>query len=154
VSVTKRKPSEQRERRYIVEFVNSHFPSALWRGFNVPVTPISDEMRKRYPDVSSRYFTRFRKYADAIVVTDDEVLILEAKLRHPIEALGQLLVYVYWSYQVPELRRFRPRKHVGAIVAPLDDQFLRIPMEQAGFRLYIFKPKWAMDYLREKGFAI
>jgi hypothetical protein len=136
--ISSRKKSVQVERRYVVEAVKKYWPNALRVYYNHPITPISNELRRRFPGVSDRYFTKYRRYVDAVVITDQELLLIEAKIRRPIDGLGQLLLYRHYAAQN---------------MTPKEDPYL-IPVAQAnGFRVMIVKTDNSQEYLQEKRFV-
>jgi hypothetical protein len=151
--ISSRKKSVQVERRYVVEAVKKYWPNALRVYYNHPITPISNELRRRFPGVSDRYFTKYRRYVDAVVITDQELLLIEAKIRRPIDGLGQLLLYRHYAAQNPELKPFASKRIIPVLMTPKEDPYL-IPVAQAnGFRVMIVKTDNSQEYLQEKRFV-
>ena len=151
---TSRKKSEQVERRYIKEFAYKVYPNALWIGFEVPITPIPPAFRRQFPSASPKSFTRYRRHCDAVIITETEILLVEAKIRRPIDGLGQLLLYRHYAPTAEAVKRWHPRTIVPVIVSPKNDPFLIPVCASNGFRYIIYETNKSVQYLTEKGFVL
>lgn len=145
----RRRPYRQIERRYVVEYVTNRFPDRVWAGFNVRLGPPPDELRKRYPGVPATHFKVWTPTADAVVVTKTRIYIVEAKIRNPRQAMGQLLDYARRLPETPELQRFMGREIVKLLVVPFDDPELRQTCAMYGVQMETFIRPWVVDYMRE-----
>jgi len=145
----KRRPYRHVERRYIVEYVTNKFPNRIWAGFNIRLGLPPDELRKRYPNIPESHFKVWMPTADAIVVTKDSIYVVEAKIRNPRSALGQLVDYARRIPDTPELKRFLPRQIIKLLVIPLEDPELIKTCQELGINIDVYRPAWVVDYLRE-----
>jgi hypothetical protein len=153
MSTSTRKRSEPVERRYVIEATSIRWPKRVWFKTDVPVTPIPEVIKRKFPNLSPKAATRYRRYADAVLVTDEEVMIIEAKVRRPIDGLGQLLLYRHYAPNVTELQRFKPRPFVPTLLIPRVDPFLEPVARANGFKVVIQETEHSMRYLKEKRFV-
>lgn len=144
-----RKPYVLRDRRYVVEFVDQNWPrSRAFFNLRMGEPPIA--VAQAYPGLDvSRYARVFKKTCDAVVITEDEIILIEGELRRPVEGLGELLVYRDLIATTPELRPYLSRKIRTILVCPLADPTMVQQLEDRDVELAIFKPKWVEDYLKE-----
>jgi len=138
------------ERRYIVEYVATHFPNAERSFFNVRLGKPPQEAKKAAPHLSDKWFKVWTPYADAIVVDKEHIWVIEAKIRNPRPAIGQLIDYVRRVPDTPLLQPYLPnRSIVPLLVMPLEDPEMIRTAELYGVVVDIFMPKWVEEYLRE-----
>jgi hypothetical protein len=89
------------------------------------------------------------RWADAIIIRDKDLLVIEGKLRpgyYP-EGLAKLELYLPLVPHTPDLQEFMPRKVEGILVIPLDDPAVSANGRSKGFRVVIYKPKWFPEFL-------
>jgi len=125
------------------------FPNRIFASFNVRLGLPPEELRKRYPDIPESHFKVWMPTADAIVVTKERIYVVEAKIRNPRNALGQLVDYARRLPNTPELKRFFPREIVKLLVIPLEDPELIMTARELGINIDVYRPDWVIDYLRE-----
>jgi hypothetical protein len=144
-----RKPYVQRDRRYVVEFVDQHYPHDK-AFFNLRMGPPPIAVAEAYPGLDvDRYARVYKKTCDAVVVAEDEIILIEGELRRPVEGLGELLVYRDLIATTPELKPYLPRKLRTILVCPLVDPTMSLQLRERDVELAIFRPKWVEDYLKE-----
>ena len=145
----RRRPYRHIERRYIVEYVANKYPKRIAAYFNIRLGPPPEIMRRMYPGVPERHFKVWTPWADAVVVTSDSIDVIEAKIRNPRQAIGQLQDYARRVPLTPELARFLPRPIRMILVVPLYDPELAKTCAQFGIILDVFCPAWVIEYMRE-----
>ena len=145
----KRRPYRHIERRYIVEYVVNRFKNRVYTVFNMRLGPPREELRKRYPQLPQSWFKVWMPMADAVVVTNDAVYIIEAKIRYPRQAIGQLLDYKLRAYNTPELKRFLDRPVIPVLVTPLYDPEIEETCRLHGIVYDVYTPPWVIEYMRE-----
>jgi len=139
------------ERRYVVEYVANKFKNAIWRGFNVRLGAPLKVMRKMYPELGTEWFKVWLPTADSVVITEDAIYIIEAKIRQPRAAVGQLLDYKLQLPKTPEFKRYLDRPIYCVLVVPYPDPMLRELCETHGIIMDVYRPNWVIDYMRERG---
>jgi len=139
------------ERRYVVEYVMNKFPERVYTHFNMRLGPPPSELAKKYPNMNPRWFKVWQPFADAIVVTRDTLWVIEAKVRNPTGAIGQLKRYILSVYETPELKPYLDRPVKGLLVMPLRHPIIERFALLEGIYVDYYCPRWVEDYLREVG---
>lgn len=143
-----RVPYQQRDRRYITEYVLLAFPGRpAW--FNLRLGHAPDEIARRNPGINVDRVARvWLRTADAVVANEVEFVLLEGELRRPVESVGELLIYRDLIYDTAELRPYGRLPIRMMLVCPINDPSLSSIMRGQGIELAIYQPQWALDYLR------
>ena len=108
---------------------------------NVTVTPALDAMLR----VANWY-------ADVVILTESEGLIVEAKVEPRPEAVGQVLFYLrlYWS--TPDLAQYSHLPFSPVVLFGESDQAVTDFARSLGVRVEIYTPVWIADYLNRQQF--
>ncbi len=149
IEIEPRRNYQQRERRYVVEFVSLRYPDRpTW--FNIRLGAPPGEMARRYPGVNlDRVAQVWKKFADAVIVNGPEFVLIEAKIRRPIESVGQISAYRDLIYESPELLPWGHLPVRLVLVTPQEDPSIATLLIRAGIELAVYQPAWVLDYLRE-----
>jgi len=139
------------ERRYVVEAVQAFWPDAIYKAFNVRLGRPPEELRRLHPELDRRWMKVWLPCADAIVVTDTHLYVVEAKIRNPRQAIGQLLDYVRRVPETPELAPYAGRPIVAVLVVPFADPELVKTCKQFNIDVREFRPKWVEEYMKDIG---
>jgi len=146
-----RQPYQQRERRYVQEYVNERFLDRDFVLYNAPVGPAPETLYAAHPEVPLEHFRRWRLWADAIVGWHGLLILVEAKIRTPKHGLGYLLEYEPLVKQTPELAAYVNRPLQLRLVTPREDPRVITAAAAHGIVVDIFKRPWVDDYLKEVG---
>jgi len=146
-----RGPYQQRERRYVQEYVNEKFPDRDFVLYNAPVGPAPEDLSKAHPEVPLEHFRRWRLWADAIVGWHGLLILVETKLRNPQTGIGYLLEYGPLVKQTPELAAYVNRPLQLRLVTPRQDPRVITLASAHGIIVDIFYKPWVGEYLRELG---
>ena len=152
IAAVGRKVYEQRERRYVPEFVQERYKDRVSAMFNMAIGPAPEELHRKYPDISFENFRRWRFWIDAVVILKDKLVLLEGKLRKPQEGLGQLLVYEHLLSETPELAPYANLPVQMVLVTPKPDPRVIGVCGTLGITVEIYKPDWVTEYLRSEGY--
>jgi len=139
------------ERRYIVDYVMNRIKQRKSVIFNCPLGPTPESLRKMYPDLPPTYFRKWRRYADAVVITTGSLLLIEAKIRDPIAGIGALINYKTLIPQTPELKQYLHLQVVPILVAPIERPDIKALCKANGIQFELYRPDWIIPYLKETG---
>ena len=144
-----RKPYVQRDRRYVAEYIDQLYPYAkVWYNLRLGPPPIG--VAEKYPGVDvNRYARVWKKTCDAVVVTENEVILIEGELRRPLLALGELISYRDLLFQTPELAAYAKMPVKSILLCPVYDPTLELQLKENKIEAVVFRPKWVDDYLEE-----
>lgn len=148
-----RRPSKQRGRRYIQEYVQEKFPTRVVVFFNQAVGPPPSELFKAHPEIPLSHFRRWRFYVDAVVVTKEWLILIEEKLFQPAVGMGQLLFYRALLKDTPELRPYAKLPIKMILVTPRPDPRVIAFAGRIGIDVEVYSKPWVQAYLRKKGYA-
>ena len=140
---------QQRDGRYVAEFVSWAFPTDL-KMFNVRLGPAPLELRLRYPDLDVERWARvWAKTCDAIVITPTALVLIEGELRRPLLAIGELLVYRDLIPQTTDLARYWRLPIRTTLLTPLPDPTLETVLEHLEIGVIQYRPIWVEEYLHQ-----
>lgn len=144
---SRRRTYQQRERRYVVEYVYNTYPAAI-KLFNVRLGDIPERFRfSSLALENANMFKVFRRFVDALVITADEVILIEAKMIAKVENLAQLEMYARLLHQTKELQQLIANKVVKKVlVAVVLDPELAKEAERYNVEVRVYRPAWAVDY--------
>lgn len=90
------------------------------------------------------------KYADAIVVTDTDLLLFEFKMEPKLDAIGQLQGYEELIPLTPELSKFAHLPIKKILVTTREDRNVRATAENNGIQYVIFRPSNIEQYEKSR----
>lgn len=133
----KSKPRKNYEKRMVYEYVTVAYPEELqWR--NVRIGPYKEsEFGKMYAFL--------RRWADAIVVTKKEVIIIEGKIKPNAGVISQLQLYIQEFTRTPEFKMIWHMPVRGQIVCVFRDAIVERMAEDAGMEYVIYEPSFMAD---------
>lgn len=143
-----RKPREEVEMRYIAEYVALAFPDAIKVWFQLPVGDTPHDLARRFGAPHPRWFWKYGRRADAVVVTKSAVWVAESETRRPIQGLAELMVY---KERLPDTVHLKPWLNGRAVhmllVAPFLEIDTYLAAKRAGIEVAVYRPKWIDDAL-------
>ena len=144
-----RAPYKQRERKYVVDYVRTKYPdSYVLYNFRVGGIPTKLE-GVDITGLSSNIYKVFNRYVDAIVITADKIILIEAKILADIGAVSQLEYYASLVYQTPELAQYSKLPlELRIVTASADPSFVAYATSK-GINVQVFQTQDAVDYLAQ-----
>jgi len=103
------------------------------------------------PDLSQEEQAMLRvrmRWADAVVIQPERILVIEAKLRASeyLKGLGELQVYTHLVSHTPEFKDLRPRTVAGRLVIPIQDPVVDLIARQGKLEVAVYKPSFWTEY--------
>ncbi len=138
-----------RELRFVSEYVAQTFPkdiSIIRARLGAPSESLVDRFGLAMADKMIR---PFKRWADALVITKDKVIIIEGKLRGTIGAISQLEFYGHLFPETPEYAQYANRPIELRIVAPWVDPDAENFARSKGIVIAYFNPPWIQAYVDE-----
>lgn len=90
-----------------------------------------------------------RRWADAIVITKDELVLIEASIRPDLGDPSKLEIYRDLIGFTPELEPYRGLPVFLEYVYAIEDPVVIKYCKQRNIRTVHFSPPWILDYMRE-----
>ncbi|MBN2860995.1 MAG: hypothetical protein JXK93_12085 [Sphaerochaetaceae bacterium] len=140
IAVRAKKPKRKNfEKRMVYEYTTSAYPNELqWK--NVRVGPIK-------PSKFGNMYAFLRRWADAIVVTKKEVVIIEGKIKPAAGVISQLQLYIEEFPRTPEFNMVKHMPVRGEIVSVFADEIVDRMAHDAGLRTVIYEPSFMQEIL-------
>jgi hypothetical protein len=91
----------------------------------------------------------YRRWADAVVVTKSELVVVEVSIRSDTGDPSKLIVYGRLVPLTPELREYLDRRLVLELVVAVEDPVVSQLAHELGIRTKVYSPLWLPDYLAQ-----
>lgn len=135
------------ETRLVSEYLAAQYPSARTKervrlGPVVALTPDSN-----LSEADLKMVGVFRRFADAVAITPNELVLIEGKMRSNPSAVAQLLLYQELVPLTFELYDYLSLPLVLEMVVAVDDPAVRRMAERAGIRVQVYRPDWLPQWV-------
>lgn len=140
---------QPREQRLVVEYIIAKYPGAI----HMTRVRLGELDQPRYqgrfaPD-ELRALGVWRRWADAVVVTSSELILIEAAIRPDPGYASKLEVYAELAMKTPELEPYLHLPLRLELVYAIEDPVVISVCERRNIRCVPFAPKWILEYLEE-----
>lgn len=136
------------ERLYIAQFMRTMFPDGNY-ALNVPLGPVPEGLAREVGlGKASRIFRPSRRRVDAVAWLPDRYVLVESKLRDPLPALGQLLVYQDLADDTPDLPNYTGQPFELWSAVPFVLEEVEDRARSFGIKTITFQPDWLEEYFR------
>jgi len=143
-------PRQERERRYIAEYMKETWPEGKWI-LNVELGPIPQEYVDRYGlGKAAAMFRPTRPRVDAVKWTPERYYIIEAKIRDIKAGIGDLSYYRGMIPGTPDLPFYDGQPIVCRLVVPWMIDWIKAAADSAGVEVVIFMADWIAAYVEER----
>ena len=140
---------EERERRYIAEYLMETFPPGTWQT-NIPLGQIPEEVVTMYGvKMGGAIFRPSRRRVDAVCWDGDTYKLIEAKIRDPFEGLSRLPTYLSLAKRSLDLPHYTGQPFEMMLVVPFSLEWIKNAARDAGITLVEKWYDWIADYVRQ-----
>lgn len=130
------------ETRLLMDYLAATYSGRRWMT-NIQVGPLDPHVpRAGLSEPQKRMMGKYRRYADAIVPLDRELMVVETTMFKAVHKIGPLLEYVDLVPQTPELAEFAGWRVRGELVSPIPDPRAQQLCARLGLAFKIFVPTW------------
>jgi len=138
------------EARYVSDFVLSHYPRDIVK-YRCPLgTAPGMWIKDMGLSKALRTYRPYRPEVDAVVITADEILLIEGKIFKVMDGISKLPVYRILSFETPELDEYKTLPVVCILVTPKDPGWTTRVAEQLNVKIMLFTPAWIKDYYEKQ----
>ncbi len=135
------------ETRLLREWISARYPSALVM-YELRLGPTDRSLVGRTVTPELERMLRVANwYADAVILTDVEGLIVEAKVEPKPRAVGEVLWYFNLYFSTPELQPYLQTPFTPVVLFGERDARFEVWASSLGVRVEVFTPDWIADYL-------
>lgn len=136
-----------REMQLVADWISSEYPDANYR-MNV-------RLGTQHPRLQGKFLTEseqrmagvFRRWADAVIITKTELLLVEAAIRPQPGKIAQLHLYEMLLPSTPELEEFKNLTIVKVLLCAIPDPVLIQLARSQGIRVVTYRPDWVDEYI-------
>lgn len=90
-----------------------------------------------------------RRWADAVVLLDDRVLLIEAKIRPQPGVISQLELYARLLPHTPELASHAHLPIEMILLYAIEDELINLLAREKSIRCVFYHPDWVDEYINE-----
>lgn len=143
-------PRQERERRYISEYLLKTWPEGGWQ-LNVELGPIPQEYVDRYGmGKAAAIFRPTRPRVDAVRWQANKYYLIEAKIRDIKAGIGDLSYYRNMIPLTKDLPFYEGQPVVCRVVVPWMIDWIRAAADAAQIEVVVFKADWIDAYVEER----
>ena len=141
--------TQQRQVRLTAEWMMQRYPQGgytlnAWLGPSLPglveAVGLERALRESAP---------WRPRVDALAVEAGKVVLVEAEIRQPRNAVGHLLVYRSLVSRTPELAEHQGKPVEMVLLTPWSNGTIDAMSRENGIRVEVYNPPWVADYVAE-----
>jgi RecB family endonuclease NucS len=146
----KKRPYRRIEKRLVSDFVRDRWPGAsVWDRIRLGPykSPTFGTVEERMQQAAKIVKQR---WADAIVFTGDELIIVEGKVIADANVAGQLKHYSKLIRETPEFEVYNDAPLRLVLVAAKVADDIRTFLQEEGIETVIYRPDWAEQYILER----
>ena len=128
-----------------------------WAGARYPGVPLLEQFRlgptsselngRTVSPAMQRMLSVYNWYADGVMVLDDQVLCIEAKVRATPAAVSQVEFYLHQMIRTEALQKYMNRPFVPVVLWAIDDPAVSNYARNRGVRVEVFTPSWVEEYM-------
>ncbi len=140
-------PREPRETRLLSEWIAANYSGerVIFQA-RLGITEPGGESGRLSP-AERRMVGVFRRYADALILRRNEIVLIEACIKPAPGKIGELAIYSEAIPVTEELDEFRGLPVSPVLLCAFEDMFIRSVCGKFGIHFEVFAPAWVEDYL-------
>ncbi len=143
-------PRQERERRYIAEYLKTQYPRGNWQ-LNVELGAIPADYVQRYGQTrAAALFRPTRPRVDAVIWEPGAYILVEAKLRDIKAGIGDLLYYKGVLGDTPDLPSYEGQPYKFRVVVPWNVEWINQVALAAGVEVVVYMTDWIEAYVAER----
>lgn len=134
---------QQLEARYVNSWLELNYPNYLqWKRVRLGALPNTQ---------LSRAFSVTQGWVDAIIKTDGEIILVEAKLKPTVAALAQLELYDRLFPQTNSFSEYKDMSRRLVFLTTSLNQDIKDQSDMKGIDYVVYAPDFVMNALIQKG---
>lgn len=135
-----------REMRLVSDYLVQFYPGAIhYTRIRLGTYETASKI-EGLTESEQRLLGSFRRWADAIAVTDHELIVIEGAIRPDTGEASKLLTYADLVPHTPELREYLNREIRMELVVVVEDPVVTAMCRRFGIRVVVFRPEWLKEY--------
>ncbi|MBA7545821.1 hypothetical protein ES705_38199 [subsurface metagenome] len=144
----KKRDWQPREQRLVSEYI-AKFYSEHESRTHVHLGSVQPRLKGRFLDeAEARMLGTFRRWADALVLLPDRIVLIEGKILPQPGVISQLELYAELIPKTPELAEHKHKPIEKVILCAIEDPQVTAMARKHGCRVVTFKPAWLNSYMK------
>ncbi|MHC4397649.1 MAG: hypothetical protein ACYS1A_18555, partial [Planctomycetota bacterium] len=141
---------QPRELRLVSEYLAAYHPHGI-KMERVRLGSIHPGFNTKGMDAATkRMFIQFNRWADAVVILPEKIVLIEVTIPPRPQKVAQLEMYEQLIPTTPEFELYLDRPIEKVLVMAVRDITVEQFARQKGIKVVVFRPKWINDYLSER----
>ena len=138
------------ETRYVSDYVLSKFPNDIVQ-YRCPLGRVPESMIKELGlSKAIGMYRPYRPEVDALVITANDITIIEGKIFKVMDGLSKLPVYRSLVKETPELDLYKKFPIRAILVTPKQPVWSAPFVREQGIEIDIFLPAWLDEYYKSQ----
>ena len=138
---------QPREMQMVAEWLAKTFPGDPYMTRVRLGTPRSSTPRQDMTPEELAMVGVWRRWADAVVILRDRILLIEAAIRPNPGKIGQLELYALLLPHTPEFFKYSALPVELCLLYAIEDPAVLFLARRKGIRCIEYKPSWLPDYM-------
>ena len=141
---------QPRESRLLAEWIREFYPNDRVK-YRVRLGPYPYWAKPSIETgVSPEIYKIYQRWADAIIIRPNEIIIIEAKIKPDPGVISQINLYALLLPKTPELSEYKDRPIRKIVLLALRDVEVEELAERENIEIQYYAPNWVNDYLKEQ----
>ena len=138
------------EPKWVSWYVKEHYPDAEVR-LRCPLGPLPAELKQLHgPAKAARVYRPSRPEVDALIIMDDELILIEAKIQKYMDGLAKLPVYASLVPETDELSVFHDRPLTMHLLIPVLIPWVVAAAPRLDVTVKTSAPDWLLPIWEER----
>jgi hypothetical protein len=149
VGVRKKKRAENRDMKLAEEYIDRNYPGRI-KWLRIRLGNLRDDLL--FPGMTKeeeQLASVWKRYADAVVLDDEKLIIIEGAIFPDLGDISRLLGYEKLLRQTPEFKQYADLPVEKQLVLAVEDKFLEKLAGENDVKVVYYKPEWVEYYLME-----
>jgi len=140
------KVREENEARYVSDYILERFPGERYK-LRVPLGNAPERwIEEMGAEKALRSYRSYRPEADAIVITEEKMILIEGKIFRVMDGISKLVVYRFLIPDTPELSEYQDRPIETRLVTPQPPYWATRFADHEGIEIDMYEPDWIQHY--------
>ena len=145
----RKKRSENRDMKLAEDYIEQHYPGHM-KWLRIRLGSLRDDLLfEGMTKEEERLASVWKRYADAIVLDDEKLILIEGAIFPDLGDISRLLGYEKLLRQTPEFKQYSNLPIEKQLVLAVEDKFLEKLAGENAVKVVYYKPEWVETYLMD-----
>jgi len=138
------------EPKWVAEYCTRFYPNAEVR-YRCPLGPVPEHLVETMGlEKALRAYRAWRPEVDALIITPEALILLEAKVHRYVDGMAKLVLYEALVPDTPELAPYLDRPTVKRLLVPIIPEWILSAARRLNVEVIAWAPKWVMEVWAER----